>query len=217
MKNRLLYAPMFGLTALLGFLGASTEPANAGVCPHDYISSALDSESDGDVVPYERCTATITLNKDGSVTGELHPQDDVEDTLVGVTNNSSVTINSIDIFGDEPFDFDGDFGLDNGPTGYEGPGTSFDTETGTVFFTDGLAPGATAYFGMEGGASLENLAGGTVHTGSPPTTSSSALFVSFAAPSIPFVFKTPEPATLALFGAGLAGLGAMRRRRKAKA
>jgi hypothetical protein len=29
--------------------------------------------------------------------------------------------------------------------------------------------------------------------------------------------RVPEPTTLALFGAGLAGLGALRRRRKAKA
>jgi hypothetical protein len=146
--------------------------------------------------------------------------DGSEDTLIGVQNNSNAFVQSLDLtsaldaFG---FDEDGicDLGTDPtfpsapgcsqstvtdsagnpafGPTGYEGPFTSFtnvstDGTSGTVNFTNppssggagcgfatpqpGLAPGASAYFGLEeevSGSDL-SLANQPVVTPCPPPT-----------------------------------------------
>jgi YD repeat-containing protein len=105
------------------------------------------------------------------------PFDGVEDTLIGVQNTSSSTVNSIALSSNTNlFGFDGD-GLCTaspapaacpfGPTGYEGPSTDFtyvtpDQTGGVVTFTGGLAPGATAYFSLE-----EPLAATDVIIGGP--------------------------------------------------
>lgn len=108
------------------------------------------------------------------------PYDGSDDTLIGVVNSSTATIHALslssgtDIFG---FDQDGicsgftpaPAGCPFGPTGYEGPGTSFsginaDGTGGTVDFAGGLAPGATAYF------SLEEALDPTTTFGSGPST-----------------------------------------------
>jgi hypothetical protein len=108
------------------------------------------------------------------------PYDTIDDTLVGVVNNSNLPITSLvlasanDIFG---FDGDGICGLSPltgepyvpgppacpyGPTGYEGPGTGFsnispDDTTGTVNFNPPIpASGGTAYYSLE-----NSLAGAT--------------------------------------------------------
>src|ERR1700730_12450110 len=106
-----------------------------------------------------------------SLTGQP-PYDTIEDTLVGVVNNSNLPITSlvltsgIAIFG---FDGDGICGLSPitfqpyvpappacpyGPTGYEGPGVSFtnispDGTTGTVSFSPPIPVKGTAYFSLE--------------------------------------------------------------------
>lgn len=105
------------------------------------------------------------------------PFDGSEDTLIGVLNSSNSTINSIAVSADtDLFGFDGDglcsqspapSGCPFGPTGYEGPNTSFSginagATGGMVDFTGGLAPGATAYFSLE-----EPLT--SVFTGGPTT------------------------------------------------
>src|SRR3954451_1416873 len=93
------------------------------------------------------CGLLLTINADGTITvtesGE-GPYDGIDDTLVGVQNNSGVTIPKLSLTGTtQPFGFDGDgicSGLFTGPpplcpfgsTGYEGPNTSFtniDTNT----------------------------------------------------------------------------------------
>jgi Bacterial Ig-like domain (group 3) len=100
------------------------------------------------------------------------PYDGEEDTLIGVQNDSSGTVYSLSlsssaqIFG---FDGDGICGVNlitgmpwvprppacpYGPTGYEGPNTSFSGEnsaktSGVVNFPAGLAPGESTYFSLE--------------------------------------------------------------------
>lgn len=103
------------------------------------------------------------------------PFDGIEDTLVGIVNDSSHPLTNIALSSDtDMFGFDGDglcaFGVAGcpfGPTGYEGPNTSFsnitpDTSGGVVNLTGGLAPGASTYFSLE-----ERLSASTVIAGGP--------------------------------------------------
>lgn len=120
------------------------------------------------------CAVLIVINPDSSITVLSDPNqppfDGIEDTLVGVQNNSSQSVPAIQLTSNtDIFGFDGD-GLCNaspqpagcpfGPTGYEGPRTSFAPKTlftGTVNFTGGLAPGASAYFSLEEAVTTANL------------------------------------------------------------
>jgi hypothetical protein len=93
------------------------------------------------------------------------PFDGVEDTLIGVQNDSPNAIASIPLSattGKPLFGFDGDGlctfladpGCPFGSTGYEGPGTSFtnisaDFTSGTVVFSPALKPGQHTYFSLE--------------------------------------------------------------------
>jgi len=106
-----------------------------------------------------------------SISNNQGPFDQIEDTLVGVVNNSKIPITSIkltsnnDIFG---FDGDGICGISPntglpydprpagcpfGTTGYEGPGVAFNiasATSGTVNFSPAIAPnGGMAYFSLE--------------------------------------------------------------------
>jgi hypothetical protein len=127
------------------------------------------------------CAILIVINPDGSVTLQTDPSqgpfDGVEDTLIGVQNNSPVVVTSLTLTGvttpDATFDFDNDglcdqtpppplpLGCPFGPTHYEGPGTSFtnisaDKATGTVNFA-GIAPGGSAFFSLEGAINASSL------------------------------------------------------------
>ncbi len=118
------------------------------------------------------CALLIYIDNTGGVVLQDNtqgPYDYVEDTLIGVQNNSTVTINSIPISGPGIFGFDGDglcsgtdgngnpftppAGCPFGTTGYEGPNTSFtitDANDGVVNFPGGLAAGQSTYFSLEG-------------------------------------------------------------------
>ena len=152
-----------------------------------------------------------SANTSGAVTAGSILQDTsvgpyvTEDVLVGILNSTSQTITSVGLNGtyaggtDGIFDFDGDgacaFGGFSGcdSTGYGGPGVTFSNlftnkvnlDNGTVNFS--LAPGASAWFSLEGNPNLNQI-----HLG-----------------------NTPEPGSLGLIGTGLIGLYGLLRRRKA--
>ncbi len=132
------------------------------------------------------CAVLFTVNPDGSITTQTDasqpPFEGVEDSLVGVQNNSGGSLKSMTISGSGIFGFDGDGacsglyqggpnfpgtyptqpGCPFGPTGYEGPGTSFvivDANNGTVLFypPNGLPDGQSTWWSLEGPPSALNV------------------------------------------------------------
>ena len=127
------------------------------------------------------CEILLVVNTDNtvSVIGDpsVGPFDGNDDTLVGIINDSTSAVDAVTVSGPgsdlSGFDGDGicsgDYGTWNGsagcpygPTGYEGPGTSFVTDpslpdSAEIDFTGGLAPGKSAYFSLEGALTSAEL------------------------------------------------------------
>jgi RHS repeat-associated protein len=128
------------------------------------------------------CGVLVTVTDSGTQVqsdSTQGPLDGVEDTLIGMQNNSSGTIGSLQLSANtDLFGFDGDglcfvsprpSGCPFGTTLYEGPGTSFSGVNpgktgGIVNFNPAIAPGQSGYFSLE-----EALTQGTVFTGGPST------------------------------------------------
>lgn len=156
------------------------------------------------------CGIVITLNTGGTATITATgqgPYDGIEDTLVGVVNNSGGTVGSISLSGSNIFGFDFDgictytpftgsgycSSLPAGSSGYEGPGTSFtitDANDGSVSFAGGLANGGTAYFSLEESLSATSF-------------------------TVTGTTGAPEPSSLLLIGSGVLSLLGLARRRLA--
>lgn len=191
MKKTFLTIAVFALASFASSLAASP------ICPTTSFTNT-------------DCAFLITIASNGSISGSVvpgsNPYDGVEDSLVGVINNSSSTFtgsialsSGADIFG-----FDGDgickypgasaaaFSYTCDASGYAGPINTFTVTNVRAGFVNinGLAPGATTFFSLEEDPNTITSGGG-INVGG-----------------------VPEPATMSMIGGGMGMLLLIVRKRR---
>ncbi len=166
-----------------GGTGVQRDSLSAATSTSSTTATASATTATAPTAPFTQCPAIgadsscgllIEITDSGAVVyGDptQGPYDGVEDTLIGVVNDSSKTMgalaltSSTDLFG-----FDGDgicyYGVPCGKTGYEGPNTNFsdissDYTSGVVNFPAGLAVGDSTYFSLEEALSTSNVSTGS--------------------------------------------------------
>jgi hypothetical protein len=216
-------------TTLSGFAFAAM-PAMAGVCPGSGASGPAPAVAGGSAGSITwttgGCNLTITYGPNGTIStaapgtaGTLAYDSGGDDALVGIKNNSGHSIASIflktGVAADDIMNFDGDGigaftgvgtnALDGSTGKYGGRDAWFivgSNTSGTVNFLGGYNLGVNNSF-------IRNLSNGGIPNGDTAYFSLEAPIDINALP-----VSTPEPASLAILGAGLAGLGAIRRRKR---
>ena len=188
----------------LASVGIASTAASAASTPLTVSAGA--NPSGPEFIITESSAGAFSTALNPAYASDPGPYDSVEDTYIGVINNSSSALHSITVSGPSaPFGFDGDginaftsFTSSTGDTtGYGGPDATFinislDTNTGTVVFgPNGIAGGGgTDIFSLEGQVNLSTI---VVTSG------------------------VPEPSTWVMMILGFVGLGFLARRRKSLA